>query len=78
MEAVRTLAGGLAHDFNNLLSSIRVTAELVLDDEALSEVGEEDLRTIIDACDRASTLVKGLLATGGGTEKAPGDIEPRG
>ena len=62
MEAVGQLAGGLAHDFNNLLLSIMVNAEFAT---SLVDEGEdlrEHLEEIDRAAQRASDLVKQLLA----------------
>jgi PAS domain S-box-containing protein len=62
MEAVGRLAGGVAHDFNNLLTIIKGYVELALNRCA----GHPDLRGniqhIADAAERASTLVRQLLA----------------
>lgn len=66
MEAVARLAGGIAHDFRNLLTGIRGSVELVLQGEDLRPEGVEDLETVLEACDRARTLVRGLLSAGGG------------
>ncbi len=63
MEAVGTLAGGIAHDFNNLLQAITGFAALTL--IALSEGDERirsNVRNIVKAADRATSLVRRLLA----------------
>ncbi len=63
MEAVGTLAGGIAHDFNNLLQAITGFAALALiglpdgDDRVRANV-----RNIVKAADRATALVRRLLA----------------
>jgi two-component system cell cycle sensor histidine kinase/response regulator CckA len=62
MDAVGQLAGGIAHDFNNLLTVIRANAELVLGDLPLAEPSQDDLNSILAACDRAATLTRQLLA----------------
>jgi PAS domain S-box-containing protein len=62
MDAVGQLAGGIAHDFNNLLTVIRANAELVIGDLAPSLPSHEDLGSILDACDRAASLTRQLLA----------------
>jgi len=62
MEAVGQLAGGVAHDFNNILSAIMGFSELAalgLDPESAPA---RDLRESIKAVDRASVLVRQLLA----------------
>ena len=62
MEAVGQLAAGVAHDFNNILAVIQGHAELQLnnghDDESLLE----SLREILQAANRAASLVRQLLA----------------
>lgn len=62
MEAVARLAGGIAHDFRNILTGIRGSVDLVLDGEDLSPEAVEDLKTVLHACDRARSLVQGLLS----------------
>jgi two-component system, cell cycle sensor histidine kinase and response regulator CckA len=62
MDAVGQLAGGIAHDFNNLLTVIRANAELVIGDLAPSLPSQEDLGSILTACDRAAALTRQLLA----------------
>jgi signal transduction histidine kinase len=62
MESVGRLAGGVAHDFNNLLTAITGYADLALnamppDTEARSDLGE-----IVKSAERASALVRQLLA----------------
>ena len=62
MEAVGQLAGGVAHDFNNILSAIMGFSELAalgLDPESAPA---RDLRESTKAVERASTLVRQLLA----------------
>ena len=65
MEAIGRLAGGIAHDFNNLLMVIKSYAELGRREATTtgSEVGER-LAEIDRAADRASDLVRQLLAFG--------------
>jgi len=62
MEAVGLLAGGIAHDFNNILTAIKGYCSLV--DNALiqEDPSREDLREIMNAADRATTLTRQLLA----------------
>ena len=62
MDAVGQLAGGIAHDFNNLLTVIRANTELVIGDLPPAEPVQEDLNSIIEACDRAAALTRQLLA----------------
>ncbi len=62
MDAVGQLAGGIAHDFNNLLTVIRANTELVIGDLPIAEPVQDDLNSIIQACDRAAALTRQLLA----------------
>jgi PAS domain S-box-containing protein len=62
MEAVGRLAGGIAHDFNNLLTIIKGYTELALmRAKGLPEL-KADVERIEDASERASGLVRQLLA----------------
>tara|TARA_R110001592_G_scaffold284777_1_gene553090 strand:- start:1300 stop:2670 length:1371 start_codon:yes stop_codon:yes gene_type:complete len=64
MEAVGQLAGGVAHDFNNLLQVIVAHSDLLT--AQLSENSEpmSDLMVIQNSAEKASGLVKQLLAFG--------------
>ncbi len=62
MEAIGRLAGGIAHDFNNLLTIIKGYAELALKRPKISPELHTDIERIEDAAERASTLVRQLLA----------------
>lgn len=61
MEAVGQLAGGIAHDFNNLLQVIQGHTQLV---RAMNQDKKADalLQGVLGAADRASSLIKQLLA----------------
>ena len=61
MEAIGRLAGGIAHDFNNLMTAIAGYAELIGDTFDDSDSRRDDLREIVQAVDRASTLTGQLL-----------------
>lgn len=62
MEAIGTLAGGIAHDFNNILSAIMGYAELSkLECEPDSKVYSNQNR-LLAAANRASSLIKQILA----------------
>jgi two-component system, cell cycle sensor histidine kinase and response regulator CckA len=61
MEAVGQLAGGIAHDFNNLLQVIQGNTQLscsMNDDPRIDVL----LRGVLAAADRASALIRQLLA----------------
>ncbi|GIW20421.1 MAG: hypothetical protein KatS3mg065_0717 [Chloroflexota bacterium] len=62
LEAVGQLAGGIAHDFNNLLTAIRGYAELVLANLAPDDPNRPDVEQIVAAADRATELIRQLLA----------------
>jgi len=62
MEAIGRLAGGIAHDFNNLLTIIKGYAELALKRPRITPELHTDVERIEDASERASTLVRQLLA----------------
>ncbi|HKY39075.1 MAG TPA: PAS domain S-box protein [Polyangiaceae bacterium] len=73
MDAVGQLAGGLAHDFNNLLLAILVNTEMVSAQLGPQHVLAGHLADIARASERASDLVKQLLAFG---RRRPSRMEP--
>ncbi len=62
MEAVGRLAGGIAHDFNNLLTIIKGYAEMALNRPGTTPELSTDVHQIGNAAERASTLIRQLLA----------------
>lgn len=62
MEAVGRLAGGIAHDFNNLLTIIKGYAELALQRTGIQPELRADVQQIENAAERASMLIRQLLA----------------
>ena len=62
MEAVGRLAGGIAHDFNNLLTIIKCYAELGVQRGGIQPELRADIQQIENAAERASTLIRQLLA----------------
>ncbi len=62
MEAVGRLAGGIAHDFNNLLTIIRGYADMALNRPGAQAGVRADLQQIGGAADRATALIRQLLA----------------
>jgi PAS domain S-box-containing protein len=64
MEAVGQLAGGIAHDFNNLLMAITSYTDLLEDRLGPDHAFERYTDGIRDTIDRASGLVRKILAFG--------------
>jgi PAS domain S-box-containing protein len=62
MEAIGRLAGGIAHDFNNLLTIIKGYTELAQKRPRITPELQADVERIEDASERATTLVRQLLA----------------
>ncbi|MCX7913770.1 MAG: PAS domain S-box protein [Thermodesulfovibrionales bacterium] len=62
MEAIGTLAGGIAHDFNNILTAILGYSQLMLVQLKDSDPLKGYLEKIISAAEKATNLIKSLLA----------------
>jgi len=62
MEAIGTLAGGIAHDFNNILGAILGYAEMAREMTSHDPIVSKFLDRINEAGNRASDLVKQILA----------------
>jgi PAS domain S-box-containing protein len=62
LEALGTLAGGIAHDFNNILGAIISFTELARMDHPADAELQENLGEVIKACNRATGLVRQILA----------------
>jgi PAS domain S-box-containing protein len=62
LEAVGQLSGGVAHDFNNLLQVITGYLDMAMDEVSSNERAVDDLRQIRKAAERATVLVRQLLA----------------
>ncbi len=62
MNSIGTLAGGLAHDFNNMLGGIIGCAELLHKQFKDKKDAESLITIIIETAEKASKLIKNLLA----------------
>jgi len=62
LETVGRLAGGVAHDFNNLLTVILGFASKAKDELPEDDPAKADLEEVEEACARAATLTRQLLA----------------
>lgn len=62
MEAIGTLAGGVAHDFNNILSPIMIHSEMAMMDLPPDNPVQHNLKEIFKAGERATDLVRQILA----------------
>ncbi len=72
MEALGTLAGGIAHDFNNILAAIIGYTEIVVADTPPKTTSHEYLKRVLEAGERARSLVKQILAF-----SRQGEMEPK-
>jgi PAS domain S-box-containing protein len=61
LESLGSLAGGVAHDMNNVLGAIMGLASVHQMIEPEGSALRKDMDTIVKACERGGTLVKGLL-----------------
>lgn len=62
LDSIGRLAGGIAHDFNNLLTAIMSYADIALTRLPEAHPAAEDIQRILDTAERASGLVRHLLA----------------
>lgn len=62
MEAIGNLAGGIAHDFNNILGVMLGYTELALESAQKGLAAPEELKAVLQACERGRGLVKQILA----------------
>ncbi len=61
-EAIGQLTGGIAHDFNNILQAILGYGQMALEDVDPASEAHEELEQVMKAAERATTLVRQLLA----------------
>lgn len=64
LEAIGQLAGGIAHDFNNLLTVINGYSTLALQKTGGNSPAAKDIEQVLNASERATTLIRQLLAFG--------------
>lgn len=64
MEAIGQLAGGISHDFNNLLTVITGYSTLAYQKIGSEHPAAKDIEQVINAGDRATSLIRQLLAFG--------------
>lgn len=64
MEAIGQLAGGISHDFNNLLTVINGYSTLALQKIGTTHQASKDIEQVINAGERATALIRQLLAFG--------------
>ncbi len=64
LESVGRLAGGIAHDFNNILTAIVGFTDLIQQDLPESDPQRGNVTAIRDSAERATSLVRQLLAFG--------------
>jgi two-component system cell cycle sensor histidine kinase/response regulator CckA len=62
IEAIGVLAGGVAHDFNNILSAIVGYSHLMLSKMPENDPLKGNLKAILQASERATTLIQSLLS----------------
>ncbi len=76
LAAVGTLVSGVAHELNNPLTSIAGLSEFLLEQGKDEDPAREHLRVINDQAERASRIVRNLLAFArkGPAERAPVDL----
>jgi len=60
MESLGSFAGGVAHDMNNVIRTILTVAKS-MEGHDVPQGGSKSLETIIQACTRGRTLLRGLL-----------------
>lgn len=61
LSAVGRLAGGVAHDFNNVLSVIANSADVAVDAPGVPDSAREDMRRVLKAAQRGSTITDELM-----------------
>ncbi|WP_432628591.1 ATP-binding protein [Brotaphodocola sp.] len=62
IQSLGMMASHIAHEFNNYLTPVLIYAELLENDESISEENREMIREITSSVDKASNLSRELLA----------------
>ena len=75
MEAIGNLAGGISHDFNNLLQGISGYTQLLLGNWDPKSKDYSRLQGILQACERATDLIKQLLTLSRKVESTLGPLD---
>lgn len=75
MEAIGNLAGGISHDFNNLLQGISGYTQLLLGNRDPKSKDYSRLQGILQACERATDLIKQLLTLSRKVESTLGPLD---
>ena len=70
MEALGRLAGGIAHDFNNLLMVIATCSDVLRETLGPTHPARVEIDDIVDASERAKSLIARLLAFGRRTTRS--------
>ncbi len=65
LEAIGTLAGGVAHDLNNALTTIITDVDRLARNPQIHQLAENELEEIRSSSDRASGLIRQLVAFAG-------------
>lgn len=75
MEAIGTLAGGIAHDFNNILGGIINYTQIAMEDINDHDFVRDSLDWIMKLSERASDMVRQILAFSRKTEQEKHPIQ---
>lgn len=78
LASVERLASSVAHDFNNMLSVMFAFSTSALDalDQDDGKLARSDIERVLEACTKASTLTKQLLAVGRQQKMEPTLVDP--
>jgi len=74
VESLALLAGGIAHDLNNMLQAVRGNIALALDQLPADAPARARLTIGSDTCDRATQLIRQVLASSGQVKHDPAPL----